>query len=74
MPKRVASPDVPTPVRACAIDPSVAIALPGNLLVAPTIFWAGDMDVSELRAARQGRVARVKVNTLSVKEMNAQNI
>lgn len=52
-----------------AIDLSVAIALPGNLLVAPAIFGAGDMDVSELRAARQDLAARAKVNKLSVTEM-----
>ncbi|WP_299828194.1 2-oxo acid dehydrogenase subunit E2 [uncultured Roseobacter sp.] len=52
-----------------AIDLSVAIALPGNLLVAPAIFGAGDMDVSELRAARQDLAARAKANKLSVREM-----
>lgn len=52
-----------------AIDLSVAIALPGNLLVAPAIFGAGEMDVSDLRAARQDLAARAKVNKLSVTEM-----
>ncbi|WP_170334857.1 2-oxo acid dehydrogenase subunit E2 [Ruegeria arenilitoris] len=52
-----------------AIDLSVAIALPGNLLVAPAIFGAGEMDVSELRAARQDLAARAKTNKLSVTEM-----
>ena len=52
-----------------AIDLSVAIALPGNLLVAPAIFGAGDMDVSALRAARQDLAARAKTNKLSVTEM-----
>ncbi|WP_299409242.1 2-oxo acid dehydrogenase subunit E2 [uncultured Roseobacter sp.] len=52
-----------------AIDLSVAIALPGNLLVAPAIFGAGDMDVSDLRAARQDLAARAKANKLSVREM-----
>ncbi|WP_424988748.1 2-oxo acid dehydrogenase subunit E2 [Microbulbifer sp. S227A] len=51
------------------IDLSVAIALPGNLLVAPAIFAAGDMQVSELRAARQDLAARAKANKLSVTEM-----
>lgn len=51
------------------IDLSVAIALPGNLLVAPAIFGAGDMSVSELRAARQDLAARAKANKLSVTEM-----
>lgn len=52
-----------------AIDLSVAIALPGNLLVAPAIFGAGEMDVSALRAARQDLAARAKANKLSVTEM-----
>ncbi|WP_299472678.1 2-oxo acid dehydrogenase subunit E2 [uncultured Roseibium sp.] len=52
-----------------AIDLSVAIALPGNLLVAPAIFGAGDMNVAELRAARQDLAARAKANKLSVTEM-----
>ncbi|MCK0139866.1 2-oxo acid dehydrogenase subunit E2 [Aliiroseovarius sp. F47248L] len=51
-----------------AIDLSVAIALPGNLLVAPALFGAGDMDVTELRAARQDLAARAKINKLSVTE------
>ena len=52
-----------------AIDLSVAIALPGNLLVAPAIFGADRMDVAELRAARQDLAARAKTNKLSVTEM-----
>jgi pyruvate dehydrogenase E2 component (dihydrolipoamide acetyltransferase) len=52
-----------------AIDLCVAIALPGNLLVAPAIFGADEMDVGALRAARQDLAARAKVNKLSVKEM-----
>ncbi|SFA84632.1 pyruvate dehydrogenase E2 component (dihydrolipoamide acetyltransferase) [Poseidonocella pacifica] len=51
------------------VDLSVAIALPGNLLVAPAIFGASDMDVSELRSARQDLAARAKANKLSVTEM-----
>lgn len=51
------------------VDLSVAIALPGNLLVAPAIFGAGEMDVAELRAARQDLAARAKANKLSVSEM-----
>ena len=51
------------------IDLSVAIALPGNLLVAPAIFGAGNMDVAALRAARQDLAARAKINKLSVTEM-----
>ncbi|MEL7167369.1 MAG: 2-oxo acid dehydrogenase subunit E2 [Pseudomonadota bacterium] len=52
-----------------SIDLSVAIALPGNLLVAPAIFGASDMDVSALREARQDLAARAKENKLSVTEM-----
>ncbi|GMG83157.1 hypothetical protein LNKW23_23700 [Paralimibaculum aggregatum] len=54
---------------AAGIDLSVAIALPGNLLVAPAIFGAGEMAVSELRAARQDLAARARANRLSVAEM-----
>ena len=52
-----------------SIDLSVAIALPGNLLVAPAIFGADQMDVSALRAARQDLATRAKANKLSVTEM-----
>jgi pyruvate/2-oxoglutarate dehydrogenase complex dihydrolipoamide acyltransferase (E2) component len=52
-----------------AIHVSVAIALPGNLLVAPALFDAGSKTVPELRAARQDLVSRAKVNKLSVTEM-----
>jgi pyruvate dehydrogenase E2 component (dihydrolipoamide acetyltransferase) len=51
------------------VDLSVAIALPGNLLVAPAIFGASEMSVAELRAARQDLAARAKANKLSVTEM-----
>lgn len=51
------------------IDLSVAIALPGNLLVAPAIFGADKMDVTKLRAARQDLAARAKTNKLTVTEM-----
>lgn len=51
------------------IDLCVAIALPGNLLVAPAIFGAGEKTVSELREARQDLAARAKSNKLSVTEM-----
>ena len=63
---RVEGREVRLPV---AIDLSVAIALPGNLLVAPAIFGAGEMSVTELRAARQDLAGRAKVNKLSVTEM-----
>lgn len=52
-----------------SIDLSVAIALPGSLLVAPAIFGADEMDVGALREARQDLAARAKVNKLSVTEM-----
>ncbi|WP_026744597.1 2-oxo acid dehydrogenase subunit E2 [Leucothrix mucor] len=52
-----------------AVDLCVAIALPGNLLVAPSIFGAEQMDVLQLRAARQDLSARAKTNKLSVTEM-----
>ncbi|GAA3868118.1 2-oxo acid dehydrogenase subunit E2 [Celeribacter arenosi] len=52
-----------------AIDLSVAIALPGNLLVAPALFGVGEMDVSALRTARQDLAARAKANKLTVTEM-----
>lgn len=52
-----------------SVDLSIAIALPGNLLVAPAIFGASDMDVSALRKARQDLAARAKANKLTVTEM-----
>lgn len=52
-----------------SIDLSVAIALPGNLLVAPAIFGADAMDVTQLRTARQDLAARARTNKLSVTEM-----
>ena len=51
------------------IDLSVAMALPGNLLVAPAIFDAGGMDVNALRSARQNLAERAKANKLTVTEM-----
>lgn len=52
-----------------SVDLSVAIALPGSLLVAPTIFGADQMSVAELCAARQDLAARARINKLSVTEM-----
>ena len=52
-----------------SVDLSVAIALPGNLLVAPAIFGADKMEVAALRKARQDLAARAKVNKLTVTEM-----
>ncbi|MBR9862257.1 MAG: 2-oxo acid dehydrogenase subunit E2 [Rhodobacteraceae bacterium] len=51
------------------VDLSVAIALPGNLLVAPAMTGADAMDVSALRAARQDLAARARINKLTVTEM-----
>ncbi len=48
---------------------SVAMALPGNLLVAPAIFNADRLDILQLRAARQDLAMRAKDNKLSVTEM-----
>ena len=52
-----------------AIDLSVAIALPGNLLAAPAIFGAGDMTLPELRTARRDLAERARTNKLTVPEM-----
>jgi pyruvate dehydrogenase E2 component (dihydrolipoamide acetyltransferase) len=48
---------------------SVAIALPGNLLVAPTIFDADRKSPIEIAAARQDLIKRANENKLSVSEM-----
>lgn len=63
---RVEGRDVHLPV---TVDLGVAIALPGNLLAAPAIFGAGDMDLQELRAARQDVIQRARTNKLTVPEM-----
>ena len=52
-----------------AVHLSVAMALPGNLLVAPAIFDAQDKSIEDLRAARQDLSARAKANRLSASEM-----
>lgn len=52
-----------------AIHLGVAIALPGNLLVAPAIFDAQDKSVAQLREARRDLAARARANKLSVTEM-----
>jgi len=52
-----------------AIDLCIAIALPGNLLVAPAIADAGGMNVTELRTARRDLIARARAGKLSVPEM-----
>jgi len=52
-----------------AINISVAMALPGNLLVAPAIFDAQDKSLEELRDGRRDLAARAKTNKLTVTEM-----
>lgn len=52
-----------------SVDLCVAIALPGNLLVAPAIFGADGMNLAELRAARQALAGRARKNKLTVTEM-----
>ncbi|RMF38839.1 MAG: 2-oxo acid dehydrogenase subunit E2 [Alphaproteobacteria bacterium] len=51
------------------VDLSVAIALPGNLLVAPAIFGAERLDPPGLRKARRDLIARAQINKLTVPEM-----
>lgn len=53
------------------INLAVAVALPGDLLVAPTIIDAGNMTLAERIAARRDVVDRAKINKLSVTEMTA---
>jgi pyruvate/2-oxoglutarate dehydrogenase complex dihydrolipoamide acyltransferase (E2) component len=52
-----------------AIHISVAIALPGNRVLAPTIFDAHKKSVGELRDARRDLSVRAKANKLTVPEM-----
>lgn len=52
-----------------AIHISVAIALPGNLLVAPAIFDADGKSPGEIALARRDLIERAKSNRLSVTEM-----
>lgn len=52
-----------------AVHLGVAIALPGNLLVAPAIFNAHAMSLHERSAARRDLVERAKTNKLTVPEM-----
>ena len=52
-----------------AINVAVAVALPGDLLVAPAIFDAGAMDLNARVQARRDVVERAKINKLTVKEM-----
>ena len=52
-----------------ALNIAVAVALPGDLLVAPAIFDAASMDLAARVAARRDLVERAKINKLTVKEM-----
>ncbi len=52
-----------------AINVAVAVALPGDLLVAPAIFDAGTKSLAERVIARRDLVDRAKINKLTVKEM-----
>ena len=52
-----------------AIHLSVAIALPGNLLVAPTLFNADEHALPTRAEARKDLIARARVGKLSVAEM-----
>lgn len=54
-----------------SVDLCVAIALPGNLLVAPAIFSAEQMSPSALREARRDLIQRAKTNKLTVTEMTS---
>lgn len=47
----------------------VAIALPGNVLIAPAIFDADAMDVTSLREARRDLASRAIKNKVTPKEM-----
>lgn len=51
------------------INVAVAVALPGDLLMAPAIFNAGTMSLAERVAARRDLVDRAKINKITVKEM-----
>lgn len=51
------------------IDLSVAISLPDNLLVAPTMFDVGSSTLSERAALRKDLVERANARKLSVREM-----
>lgn len=53
------------------INLAVAIALPGDLLVAPAILDAGSMSLTDRIAARRDVVERSRINKLSVTEMTA---
>lgn len=52
-----------------AIDLSIAISLPGSLLVAPALSGVDKMNVLELNEARRDLIERAKSNTVSVTEM-----
>lgn len=51
------------------IHVGVAVALPGDLLVAPAIFNAGTLSLADRVKARRDLVDRAKINKVTVKEM-----
>lgn len=51
------------------INLGIAIALAGNLLVAPAIMNAGEMDLARLRDARRDLADRARRNALTMQEM-----
>ncbi len=51
------------------LNVAVAVALPGDLLMAPAIFNAGNLSLAERVAARRDLVERSKINKITVKEM-----
>ncbi|MGF1863979.1 2-oxo acid dehydrogenase subunit E2 [Enterovibrio norvegicus] len=56
-------------VLSSAIHLSVAIALPGNLLVAPTIFDAETLSLQQKGEARKALIAKARKGKLSIAEM-----
>lgn len=54
-----------------SINISCAIALPGDLLVAPTILGADALSLEQRIESRRDLVERARTNKLSVKEMTA---
>ncbi|MGL4396422.1 MAG: 2-oxo acid dehydrogenase subunit E2 [Hyphomicrobium sp.] len=51
------------------IHVAVAVALPGDLLVAPAIFNSGTLSLEDRVKARRDLVDRSKINKITVKEM-----
>jgi pyruvate dehydrogenase E2 component (dihydrolipoamide acetyltransferase) len=51
------------------VDIGIAIALPGNLLVAPALFQAEKLSLEELSTARKELIAKARAKKLSVTEL-----